>query len=115
MDNPMAGYRYTVSMASGATLSTAISLPGAFTKMMVEIHTMASGTDVYFQGSHDGVTYRRMWHDTTITNTSPGPFYLASSATNCHVDINHLTTPFVKVELSTAMTATTACFRLYFA
>ena len=114
MWTPAPGFPATVSMASGATLSTAIVLPGGFERFVVEIHSMTSGTDVYFQTSSDGTTYRRLYHDPLPANAAPTAIYLNSSITNCHIDVIHAARKYFKVELSTAMTATTACFNLIF-
>lgn len=115
MTYPWQPYKYTCSMPSGATLSTAMGpLPGHFERVGVEIHSMASGTDIYFKVSHDGTTYRRLYHSPGISNANPGPIYLASSVTNCNVELDHDGFKYWKVELSTAMTATTACFNLVF-
>lgn len=114
MWTPKPYFQAVASMASGTTLSTAITLPGAFDRFLVEIHSMTSGTDVYFQVSQNGTTYRRIYHDPLPANAAPGAVYLASSMTNCNVDVIHTCPKYFKVELSTAMTATTACFQLLF-
>ena len=115
MTYPWHPYKYTCSMASGATLSTAIGpLPGHFERILVEIHTMTSGTDIYFQTSHDGVTYRRLYHTPTLGNSTPGAIFINSGVTNCNLEMDHDGGIYWKVELSTAMTGTTACFNLIF-
>lgn len=103
---------YTVSMASGVTLSSAITFGRAWTQVHIEIPTMTSGTDIYFKVSTDGVNFRRMYHAPTIANAAPGPFYVTSAVTNCIVDIDHRFDPYLKIELSTAMTATPATFKI---
>lgn len=103
---------YTISMASGLTLTSAISFCRAWGQLHIDIPTMNSGTDIYFQGSVDGTNFRRIYHLPTIANAAPGPFYLNSSVTNCQVDLDHRIYPYLKIELSTAMTATPVTFRV---
>ena len=112
---PWQPYKYTCSMPSGATLSTAMGpLPGHFERCAVEVHSMTSGTDIYFQVSNDGVTYRRLYHSPGISNAAPGPVYVTSAVTNCNFELDHDSALYWKIELSTAMTATTACFKMVF-
>lgn len=107
-----AGVVYTVSMASGSTLSSAITFTRAWDSMLLEIPTMTSGTDVYLKGSTDGTTYRRIYHEPTIANAAPGAVYVTSAVTNCIVELTQGYYPYLKVELSTAMTATPATFKV---
>ena len=103
---------FTVSMASGATTSSSITLHHGWQMVHVEIPTMTSGTDVYFQGSANGTTFRRIYHAPTIANSNPHAVFVNSAVTNCMVDLDHRGYPYMKVELSTAMTATPATFKL---
>lgn len=115
MTYPRPGYKYVVSMASGATLSTAIGpTPGGTERMAIEIHTMASGTNVYIQGamSNDG-TYRRLYQP-PVSSATPVAMGVDSSITNCIASFDKVQAQYIKIEIATAMTATTACFTVVF-
>jgi hypothetical protein len=102
---------FSTTLASGVTLSSQIDLGRGWEHITVEIPTMASGTDVYFQGAgSDGGTYRRIHHRLTNSNDSPGAMNVDSSVTNCFVHLEFVNTKYLKIELSTAMTATSAIF-----
>lgn len=103
---------YTVSMASGLTLSSAITFARAWDSIHFEIPTMTSGTDIYFQVSTDGSNFRRLFHTPTIGNPTPAALYVTSAVTNCGLDLDHRWYPYMKIELSTAMTATPCTFKV---
>lgn len=103
---------FSVTIASGATLSSAITIPISRNHFHLEVPTMASGTDVYIQASIDGTNFRRVVYTPTLTNAAPGPIYLTSAITNCFVNIDILSPEYLKIELSTAMTATSAVFKV---
>ena len=104
---------FEVNIESGATLSTAIDLGQGWDHITVEIPTMASGTDIFFQAANqnDG-TFRRFHHRITNGNDTPGPMSIDSSITNCFVPLEFVQYRYLKIELSTAMTATSATFHL---
>jgi hypothetical protein len=96
---------YAVQPASGATVSTAVQLGHSFRGYALEIPTMASGTDIYLQGSTDeGTTYRRIYFATE--DSSPVVAQFPSSVTNGIYPIVGLLPDRVRVEFSTAITAT---------
>ena len=103
------------TIASGATLSSAITIPLSRNHLHLEIPTMASGTDVYIQGSSNGSTFRRLYHGPTISSANPAAVYLNSAVTNCMVDLDSVACEYIKIELSTAMTATSAQFKILIA
>ena len=100
------------TIASGATLSSMITIPIPRNQIQLEIPTMASGTDVYIQASNDGSTFRRVYHGPTISVSNPAALFVNSAVTNCHVDLGVLSNEYIKIELSTAMTATSAQFKI---
>lgn len=101
---------FTVSMASDVTLSTLVDLGQGWGHYAIEIPTMASGTDIYIQGAvTDGGTFRRcyVWGAASTPEKN-----IASSVTNTFLSLRETKLPrYVKVELSTAMTATPATFK----
>lgn len=105
---------FAVSMASGETLSTAVDLQKAFNKISIVIPTMTSGTDVYLQGcaTSTGGTYRRINHAPTTVSSVVGAQFVGSAVTRCIVPFNNVHVRYLKIELSTAMTATTAGFEI---
>jgi hypothetical protein len=101
------------TMASGATLSSAVDLQKAYNKISLVVPSMASGTDIYLHGSTElAGTYRRINHSPNSVSATAGALFISSSISNCIVPLNNLHVQYVKVELSTAMTATTAAFKL---
>jgi len=103
---------FTVNCASGATLTSALDLGSAWQNVYLEVPTMTSGCDIYLRASDasDG-TFRRVYtkvNSATVAN----PWYVLSSITQCFVDapagFRH-----IKVELTTAMTATSVNFKVH--
>jgi len=103
---------FSVTIASGVTLSSAITIPICGNHWQIEIPTMTSGTDIYIKGSSDGTTFRRIYHRPTLATSAVTALLIGSAATNCMVDLDILNYPYVKIELSTAMTATSAAFKV---
>lgn len=104
---------YTASMASGSTLTAEVDLNQAFDKVLLGIPTMASGCDVLLQvAASSGGTYRNLYHESTVGSTTPTKVQIDSSVTQAYVPYNIAGAQYVKVELSTAMTATSAQFDL---
>jgi len=104
---------FEVNIESGATLSTAIDLGQGWNHISVEIPTMASGADIYFQAANQndgGGVFRRFHHRITNSNDTPVPMSIDSSITNCFVPLEFVRYRYLKIELSTAMTATSATF-----
>jgi hypothetical protein len=105
-----------VSMASGVTLSDIVQLGEVFREVHLVVPTMTSGTDVYIQGSCCGTIFKRIYEKVIVDGTpNPKivftPEYVPSSVTNCIVDLHHPFT-YIKIELTTAMTATAPTFRV---
>ena len=103
---------YSVTIASGVTLSSAMTTPICGNHWQLEIPSMTSGTDIYIKASSDGTTFRRIYHRPTLANSAPTPVLIGSAVSNCMVDLDVLNYPYVKIELSTAMTATSAAFKV---
>jgi hypothetical protein len=106
-----------VSMASGVTLSNVIQLGEVYKEVHISIPSMPSGTDIYIQGSCCGTIYRRVYEKVLLgalpnsANIVWTPQYVASSISNCIVDLHH-PFPWMKIEFSTAMTATAPTFSI---
>lgn len=102
---------FSTTLTSGVTLSDEIDLGRGWPHITVEIPSMASGTDVYFQASRTSSgTYRRINHRLTNTTDNPSAMNVDSSVTNCFVHLEFVNVRYFKIELSTAMTATQATF-----
>lgn len=105
------GFTSIASMASGATLSSEIDLTQAYDKVLVGIPTMTSGCNVLFQVSAiSGGTYRQLYHEPIVSSTTPTKVSVNSSVTQAYVPLSILGARFIKIELSTAMTATSVRF-----
>lgn len=103
---------YTASMASGETSTSEVDLGQAFDKVLLGIPTMASGTDVLVKvAPSSGGTYRNIYHQPAVDSTTPTKVQIDSSVTQAYVPLD-CGAQFVKVELSTAMTATSAQFTI---
>lgn len=102
---------FTASMASGSSVSSNIDLGLSWHQVWVEIPTMASGSDIYFQASSDNSTYRRMYHNPTIGNSSPGALYVTSGITNCLLNLGEMHARYMRIQLSSATTDTPYTFR----
>lgn len=102
---------YTASMASNETLTAEVDLGQAFDKILLGIPTMASGTDVLIKvAGSSGGTYRNLYHEPVVDSTTPTKVQINSSVTLAYVPFNIAGSQYIKVELSTAMTATSAQF-----
>lgn len=104
------GKYYTVSCASSVTLSSAADLQIAYRRVYLKVPTMTSGTDLCLQGSHDGVTYCRIYHPSVQSSSVQTPLYqIPSSVTQAIVPIPD-GFRYLKVEQISAMTANGAAF-----
>lgn len=102
---------FTASMASGETLTSEVDLGQAFDQVIVGIPTMASGTDVLIQiAGSSGGTYRNLYHEPSVGSTTPTKVQINSSVTQAYVPFSVGGSQYIKMELSTAMTATSAQF-----
>ena len=113
----MGGYTeakyFTVTMPSGGTLTSSIDLARGWDSISLEIPSMASGTDIYIQGCRTpGATFRRHHHRPTISNSTPGPYFVNSSITNCFIHLENVNMKFLAIEHTTAMTATEAVYNI---
>jgi hypothetical protein len=102
------------TMASGSTLSTYINVSVSYNKILLEVPTMTSGTNIYMQGavSASGTFRRIMNPSTNVTGVAPSYFNIASSVTGGNFVEVPFVLPYMKVELTTAMTDTTSNFNL---
>lgn len=104
---------YTASMASGETLTAEVDLKQAFDRILLGIPTMASGANVLIQvADSSGGTYRNLYHEAVVDSTTPVKMDIDSSITQAYVPISVQGSQYMKVELSTAMTGTSAQFNI---
>lgn len=104
---------FSVTLSSGVTLSDQIDLGRGWDNVSLEVPTMTSGTDIYIQAaSEDSGTFRRCHHGLTNSLDNPGAINIDSSVTQCFVPLDAVRLRYLKVELSTAMTATAATFKV---
>ena len=106
---------FTISMASGATTSTQVAELGrGYENVHLVVPTMTSGTDIYIQASADGVKYNRAYLlDAPVAVAQDQTAYamkIGSAISQAFIDMN-IHAPFLRIELSTAMTATPATFQ----
>lgn len=103
---------YSITMNSGTTLTSAVDLGGGFNHYMIGIPTMTSGTDIRLRCSptEDG-TYRPLYLEPVAGTATPVIFNVASSVTNCYVPVK-TSARFIKVEFTTATTASSHVFDL---
>jgi hypothetical protein len=110
-----AGTVAAVAIDSGTTLSSEIDLGGAFDLLSLRIPTMTSGTDVYIQGAGtSGGNFDRIYTaagDSTGDST-PEAWFVASTTCQAIVPFAKPPTRYIKIELSTAMTASSAIFEV---
>ena len=105
------GFTDIASMASGETTTAEVQLPQAFDKVLVGIPTMASATNVLFKvAAVSGGTYRQLYHEPVNGTPTPVSISISSAITQAFIPLSVLGAEFLKVELSTAMTATSAQF-----
>lgn len=104
---------FSTAIDSGVTLSDEIDLGQGWPHVTVEIPSMGSGTDVYFQAANaSSGTYRRIHHRLTNSTDNPAAMNVDSSVTNCFIHLEFVNVRYFKIELSTAMTATSAAFNV---
>lgn len=104
---------FTKSVASGATLSSAFDLGAVpYNNFVLGVPTMTSSCDLFVQVSYDGTTFKRQKYTVASGVVAPGDITIGSAATNCYMNIPDVNARYVKIEISTAMTATTATFKI---
>lgn len=104
---------YIASMASGSTSTSEVDLGQAFDRVLLGIPTMASGCDVRVQVARaSGDTYRNLYHEPKVDSVTPTIVNVDSSVTQAYVPLSVMGAQYVKVEITTAMTATSAQFDL---
>lgn len=104
---------FTVNCASNITLTSAIDLGRAWNKVFLEIPTMTSGTNIYIKAADSATGTFRNVYDRVVSSTAAALIVnIPSSVTNCLVDLPS-GLQHVKVELTTAMTATSVNFKVH--
>jgi hypothetical protein len=103
---------FSVTASSGVTYTSAIDLAGAYGKYLFVIPTMTSGSDLglLVSDTEDG-TFRRLYAKAIVTPTfTVAAMNFDSAITNCAIPIE-VSAQFIKVEIKSAMTASTAQFQ----
>jgi hypothetical protein len=99
-------------MSSGSTLTSHADLGGAWDHVQVHVPTMTSATDIYIQTAYDsGSVYGRHLGGAprTFSVTSSDSIIIGSSVSQMAVDIPN-PGQYIKIEFSTATTATSQAF-----
>lgn len=105
------GYTSIASMASGETTTAEVDMRQAFDRVLLGIPTMASATNVLIKvAAKSGGTYRQLYHEPVAATTTPPSVSISSAVTQAYVPLTIMGAQYLKVELSTAMTATSAQF-----
>lgn len=107
------GGAFSTTINSGVTLSDAIDLGRGWQNLSIDIPTMTSGTEIFFQAASEfNGPYRRCYHLLSNNRSNPNPVEIDSSTTQCIVFLDMIKVRYLKVELGTAMTATGATFKV---
>lgn len=102
---------YSLSLSSGLTLTSELDLLQSFDRILLGIPTMASATNVLVQvAATSGGTYRNLYHEPVNGSTTPAKVSISSAVSQAYVPLEILGSRYMKVELSTAMTATAVEF-----
>lgn len=110
----IAGPIGVVSMASAVSITSGFDLGKPWTRLAVQIPSMASGSDVYVLGSTDGgTTYKRVFHAPTLASATPTAVFVTSGVTNCIVQLPPLAIRHIQFQLSTATTDTPYTFKIF--
>jgi hypothetical protein len=104
---------FALNCASNVTLTSALDLGRAWTNVYLEVPTMTSGCNIYVQAAASATgTFHRVYQRANSGTAQVNAVQIPSSVTQAMVDIpggfQHL-----KVELSTAMTATSVNFKVH--
>ena len=100
-------------MTSDTTLSSEIDLQRSFSKNYLEVPTMTSGTDIFIQAACESQgDYRRVNHEVPNTSSVQSHTFVIGSATTQKMVPIPSGFRYLKVELSTAMTATAVIFKV---
>lgn len=106
---PLPAKPFSLTIASGVSLSTSLDLGYGWGKINVAIPTMASGSGINFFAAESLTgTYRQIFHAPTVTS-APVAYSILSSVTNCMIPLQ-VTPQFVKIQLPTATTDTSYTF-----
>jgi len=107
---------YVATMTSGLTLTSEVDLDQAFDHVLLGIPTMASGTDVRVQvAGESGGTYRNIYlsPQTGGADAQTAVVYnIDSGITQAYIPVPVQGCQHMKVELTTAMTATSVEFEI---
>lgn len=101
---------FSKSVSSGVTLSSSYDLGRAFTRVYLEVPTMAS-SDIFIQASTDNVTFRRVMLEKVNTTTAHVTFSIASAISQRMVPIP-AGFRYYKVETSSGTTDVVTTYNL---
>jgi hypothetical protein len=101
------------SFVTGASISSALEVPGSFLFQYLVVPTMSAGysaqTPIYLQGSYDGNTFFRYTNPESNTITvGVNDFAIASSVSQRMVYLTNFAFRFVRIELSATATTPAA-------
>ncbi len=105
---------FTMSMASDTTLSSGIDLARAWNRVYLQIPSMVSGTDICLQGAYSAAaSYMRVMANVVNTATiAANTFTIQSGFSNRIIPIPVEGIQYIKIEYTTATTATSQIFRI---
>jgi hypothetical protein len=105
--------QFTIPVTSGVTLTSSIDLGSeSYDKFCFYVPSFTSGTDFMFQVSADDSTFVRLKYPIASGLVAPIDVKVGSATTQAWVPIPEINHRYVKVELSTAATATSTSFKV---
>lgn len=110
-----AGAVFSAGIDSGVTLSSLVDLGHVWESVYLAVPTMTSGTDIFIQAGPNAsaVSGYRVMHPTVNTSSAQAFTFVIGSATSQRIIPVPNGFRYMFIELSTAMTATSAQFKLY--
>jgi hypothetical protein len=110
-----AGTVATMAIDSGTTLSSEIDLGKPWNLLSLRVPTMTSGTNIFIQGAGTtGGNFDRIYTAAgdSAGDTTPEAWEVDSATCQAIVPFAKPPTRYIKIELSTAMTASSAIFEV---
>ncbi len=100
---------FSLTIASGVSLSSALDLGYGWNHVAVSIPTMASGSDInFFAAEAAGGTYRKLYHAPNTASAAVA-YTITSGITNCILPLN-VRAQNMKIQLTTATSDTAYTF-----
>lgn len=105
---------FQVTMASGDTFSSWVTLNTAYNRVFLETPTMTSGSEMYINVSYDASTSKRLMHEIPQTATiQVNTFTIASAATSRVIPLPVGSFKYVRVEHATVQSLTSGVYRFH--